>query len=352
MPLSITQPSFRLNMSLNTSPSPLLSLPTISLDRLRSGDIRESKNLVEACRTRGFFYLDLSSDDKLCQQWDEMLAAIKDYFEQPLGVKMQDARHSDNYGYEPQGTEAGPRPGTVDGYESLKVSRREFLKNATDLTTACGLAKSNLFFRFSSNAHEITMMMLEKLSNELGLEGADRFETFHKDEDESRTNLTLLRYPKHDELKDTSVGHNKHTDIGSLTFLLAGQWGLQALSPDQETWAFVEPRPKHAVINVGDSLCFPSGGKLISAVHRVIPIHDQQHEDRYSIAYFLRIADKASFRDASGKLWSAKEWHDFKFDAFRAPDSLDPANQILTGMMEKDDVHIRYVSPAPASVPI
>lgn len=79
--------------------------------------------------------------------------------------------------------------------------------------------------------------------------------------------------------------------LDHLPFLLAKQWELHALSPDQETWAFVEPRLKHAIANVGDSLRFPSDGQLLSAVHRVIPIHENQNEDRYSIAYFLRIAD-------------------------------------------------------------
>lgn len=98
------------------------------------------------------------------------------------------------------------------------MSRREFLKGATDLTTASGLSKTELFFDFSSNAHAITMMMLQRLSTEMGLEDRERFEAFYTDNVLSRTNLTLLRYPKHNVLKGSSVGHNKHTDIGSLTF--------------------------------------------------------------------------------------------------------------------------------------
>jgi hypothetical protein len=135
---------------------------------------------------------------------------MKDYFGQPLDVKMQDARQSDNYGYEPQGSEIAPRPDTVDGYESLKVMRREFLKGSTDLTTASELAETDLFFDFSRNAHAVTMMMTERLSDEVGLEGGDRFEAFHNDKVPSLTNLTPLRYPKHDELKGSSVGQQAH----------------------------------------------------------------------------------------------------------------------------------------------
>lgn len=192
-------------------------------------------------------------------------------------------------------------------------------------------------------AHDILMMMLERLSKEMGLKGSARFETYHAEPGPSLTNLALLKYPKHDESADSSVGHNKHTDIGSLTFLLCEQWGLQILSPDTKTWAFVKPRAGHAVINVGDSLRFPSRGELASVVHRVIPLHEKQHEDRYSIAYFLRVNDDVRFLDAKGKLWSAKEWHDFKFDAFRSPVTMENGMQVLTGMMEENDALISRV---------
>lgn len=74
------------------------SLPTIHLDLLRAEDAKESANLLEACRSHGFFYLDLNSDAELCELWEEMLPIIAQYFEQPLEVKMQDARSSDNFG--------------------------------------------------------------------------------------------------------------------------------------------------------------------------------------------------------------------------------------------------------------
>jgi isopenicillin N synthase-like dioxygenase len=75
------------------------SLPTIHLDLLRSEDATESTNLLDACRSHGFFYLDMTSDADLCKLWDDMLAIMAQYFHQPLDVKMQDARQSDNFGY-------------------------------------------------------------------------------------------------------------------------------------------------------------------------------------------------------------------------------------------------------------
>ncbi|KAE9363952.1 Clavaminate synthase-like protein [Stipitochalara longipes BDJ] len=328
-------------MGIKSLPVVSNSLPTLHLDLLRSGDAAESKKLLDACRTHGFFYLDLTSDPTICRYWEEMLALEKEYFEQSLDIKMQDARGSDNTGYEPTGTEVGPKPMTVDGYESLKISRREFLNGEVELSTSMR-DHTDFLFRFMREAHDLLMIMLERLSDEMGLQGPDRFENHHATPIPSLTNLALLRYPKHDnEYTESSVGHNKHTDIGSLTFLLCKQWGLQILSPDTKTWAFVKPRPLHAVINVGDSLRFTSGEALASVVHRVIPMEEKQLEDRYSIAYFLRVGDDVRLKDANGRLWSAKEWHDYKFDAFRTP-TIANGMDILTGMMEENDVLISH----------
>lgn len=74
------------------------SLPTIDLDLLRAENGAESKRLLSACQSYGFFYLDLTSDPELCKLWGDMLAIMKSYFEQPLEVKTQDARGDDNYG--------------------------------------------------------------------------------------------------------------------------------------------------------------------------------------------------------------------------------------------------------------
>lgn len=181
-------------------------------------------------------------------------------------------------------------------------------------------------------------MILSRLSSQLGLTGSSRFEFYHADPGPSLSTLGLLYYPKHDEAAAPSrVGHNKHTDVGTLTFLLARQWGLQFLSPVTKRWEFLEPRSGHAIINVGDSLRFPSGGELASVVHRVVPLQKTQHEDRYSIAYFLRMNDDARISDSTGKTWTAKAWHDFKFNVFKSPSTLDAKGQFLTGMMEEND---------------
>lgn len=199
-------------------------------------------------------------------------------------------------------------------------------------------ANHSLFLRFSNAAHEVVMTILRQfdlaLSEAFGMQ--TNLASFHQDNHPSLTTLAMFRYPKQ-ETPSVGIGHGKHTDLGTLTFLLCQQWGLQVLSRDPAGWQFVAPKPNHAVINVGDTLCFLSGRRLRSAVHRVIPTRGLQHEDRSSIAYFLRAKNEVEFEDSTGRTVSAKAWHDEKFDVFREPHEQQERVPILTGGMERGE---------------
>jgi isopenicillin N synthase-like dioxygenase len=150
--------------------------------------------------------------------------------------------------------------------------------------------------------------------------------------------MSMFRYPRQTEEEALKgIGHNKHTDIGTFTFLLCQQWGLQVLSPQQNQWLYVAPKKNHAIINVGDSLRFLTGNQLLSAVHRVLPFTNRQLEHRHSIAFFLRPADDTVYRDSNGRLVTANEWHNDKFNHFRASHAEQSSESILTGGMEKGD---------------
>ena len=126
-----------------------------------------------------------------------------------------------------------------------------------------------LFSRFISLSHYVTQTLLSCLSDALQLGDSDRLEKSHRDGEPSNTTLTMLHYPE--DTNAVNVGHNKHTDIGSLTLLFTEQWGLQVLEPETKNWTFVQPKAGHAVVNAGDSLRFLSGKRLRSCVHHVVP---------------------------------------------------------------------------------
>ncbi|KAF9482482.1 Clavaminate synthase-like protein [Pholiota conissans] len=126
--------------------------------------------------------------------------------------------------------------------------------------------RAELFESFIGLSHFVNKTLLASLS------------------DASNMTLVLLHYPQQNF--DDGMGHNKHTDIGSITLLFTKEWGLQLQQPGTTQWSFVAPRDGHAIINIGDWLRFLSGKKFNSYLHRVVPV--ASNEDRYQIAYFLR----------------------------------------------------------------
>ncbi|EFX01677.1 2og-Fe oxygenase family protein [Grosmannia clavigera kw1407] len=255
------------------------------------------------------------------------------FFNAPHKDKNEIGLPSQEHGYEPIGNHAGLLDSTKDGYEIFKVSRDEISKTSPNLPFIVnnkGDIETLLSFIAGSNI--ITKTILSCLSTALGLTGAARLEYSHRNEHKSNSSLAMFRYIPGSLTTSKEIGHQKHTDIGSLTLLFSEQWGLQVLPPQSSTWAFVEPRPGHAVINVGDSLRFASEHMLYSCVHRVVPFNTA--DDRYSIAYFLRPENDAKFLDSQGRWVTASQWHDEKYDVFKVSHGQhSPADAILLGGM-------------------
>lgn len=164
------------------------------------------------------------------------------------------------------------------------------------------------------------------------MKGRDSLSHVHSDGRPNKSTLYFLHYPP-PSMEKGEVGQNTHTDIGSLTLLFAPQWGLQALSPDTKEWEFVAPKAGHAIINVGDTLRFLSGNRFRSALHRAMPIENQE---RWCIAYFLRANDGTEFKDSDGGRSDAKSWYLRKFECFEKSHELQREGSVLTGGMSRD----------------
>src|SRR3569833_1723191 len=148
----------------------------------------------------------------------------------------------------------------------------------------------------------------------------------------------MMHYLPSDETGDKNIGHQKHTDISSLTLLFSEQWGIQIRPPGTcgaREMGFVAPKPGCAFVHVGDSLRYASGMKMQSCIHRVVPFTPSEH--RYSIAYFLRAEDDTMFIDNKKKNETADQKHDEKFKAFTDPpkwQAMAPRSKILGGKKE------------------
>ena len=232
----------------------------------------------------------------------------------------------------------------------VKVSRDEIqresphiprnIKNSSDLKVLENAISGN---------NIISKAILAALSTATGLTGAARFENLHRNSRPSTSTLAMMHYIPSNPTKDHHVGHQKHTDISSLTVLFTEQWGLQIRPPGTKEFGFVEPKKGMAIINVGDSLRFASKHNFQSCIHRVVPFDYSEH--RYSVAYFLRAEDETMFQDSEGRWISSRQWHDEKFLAFLASpmDQAKAPSSMLLGGMKEDETDV-YGAPKPVSL--
>jgi isopenicillin N synthase-like dioxygenase len=184
---------------------------------------------------------------------------------------------------------------------------------------------AELIERFMGQCDTICQTVLSCLSDALQLEGAARFEESHRASDPTKTMLSLQHYRK------GAGGHNKHTDISSLVVLFTRLPGLQVVMPETGAWTYVQPRPGHAIINVGDALRFLSGRRLYSCLHRVLPVNGDREKD--SVVYSRRPTDSVKVEDTEGNVVTVKAWHDNKYSMFVKANEVQDTSKISTGGM-------------------
>ncbi|CRG89333.1 hypothetical protein PISL3812_06369 [Talaromyces islandicus] len=326
-------------------PFPIAQLQTFSLQKLLSKDAAEVSRLLAAGEKDGFFYLDLTRPESLglWEDYKGVLSTMASFFDQPVEEKLPFAYGSDVQGYKPIGTQTGATEHSRDGFETIRVAM-DGLEWVDKPLPPAVLNKKALFNDFISKSRFHVKVLLASFSEALGLEGDDRYENAHADDKASNSSMTFHRYPRRDTRDETNIGHNKHTDISSIAFLFAQQWGLQVPSVSQEgRWDWVQPKVGHAICNIGDSLRFLSGMRLRSVLHRVVPVAEMDRAHRYSIAYFCRPAHGTMFKDSEGRMIACDEWFSHKFDVYRATHEEQRQNTILTGGIESAESRARIV---------
>ncbi|KAM7212573.1 hypothetical protein V8F06_012032 [Rhypophila decipiens] len=256
-----------------------LQLPTIQLARIVAGDSQEQKKLYDAATRPGGFILDFRSSHKDIIDTIEQLYALSDrYFERPDEEKSRDARDdqlpSQDRGYK-----------RSDCDETFEFADDELFRGDIKLPITLQ-GKSDLVRNFNQVCHAATMGMLSSLSDSMGLEGAQRFETYHQTDDSSDTGLKLICEPTLASAAD--VVENKHTDSGTFTLLFYERLGLHVYLPRENRWAYAPVPPAGcALVTVADSLQRLSGGQFLSPLHRVTQPRDGAHK-RFYLSYFLR----------------------------------------------------------------
>jgi isopenicillin N synthase-like dioxygenase len=276
---------------------PTVPIARISLSKILANDPNEGASALEACRTHGFFYLDLTSSpqgETLIQQSEDLLQLSYNAFNHPLESKREHAlvKGVSLFGYKEAGTvkqtDPNHRPDTTEFFNIAKDHMHNVAESRSYPDDI--LSEKLLIASFQKNAHELGMLLLGTLAKRLDLPPS------------AFTDKNIFTQPAGDHVRLThkfahvtdkdAIGLPSHTDFGSITILFNWLGGLQIQSHDpakQGEWAYVKPLAGHAIINLGDAMVTFTNGVLKSAKHRVVPAPGAQAEvDRYSIVYFVR----------------------------------------------------------------
>jgi len=279
---------------------PLAPIARISHAKLLRNDGEEAERVLEACRTHGFFYLDLTDNDDgqtLLEESEDLLRLAYSAFDCSIEEKRKFAlvKGVSLFGYKEHGTikltDPEKRPDTTEFFNVAKDHMHGYTESRS--YPADIIDKRDLFQAFTSNAHATCMLVLNTLAKQLNL-APDAFASKNLFREPSGDHCRLTHKFAHHSDK-SAIGLPSHTDFGSITMLFNWLGGLQIQSHDpakNKEWEYVKPTPGHAIINLGDAMVTFTNGLLKSGKHRVIPSPGEQADvDRYSIVYFVRPHD-------------------------------------------------------------
>ncbi|WRT68701.1 uncharacterized protein IL334_005681 [Kwoniella shivajii] len=269
-------------------------LPTIDLSKFDDPEGRKelAQTLIEAIRTKGFFYVVNYGIEQ--SKVDRQFALGAKFYDLPLEEKSKyipDLENGEYNGYRPAGR-AVLGGGVKDQTEVYNIPKFDGYhpRDHPDVI------KENIgeIEQFAKSLHTNVLDPLHTLIA-IALElPEDFFTNLHKYENPSEDHLRYMMY-RHftreqlNQLKDGlySLGH---TDLGTLTLLFRQPVAaLQIKDHKTGDWKWAKPLNGSLTVNTCDALSFLTAGYIKSTVHRVsVPPADQNQYDRLGLLYFAR----------------------------------------------------------------
>ncbi|KAL5419474.1 hypothetical protein PMIN04_006898 [Paraphaeosphaeria minitans] len=292
---------------------PTAPIALISLQSLLASDPSSCAATLEACRTHGFFYLDLRSTPlgtSLLSASTRLHFTTRTVFAHPLPYKTTHdlIKGVSLFGYKRAGIVKATDP-------TLRPDSTEFFNIAKDHLHAITPSRSYpaeiteketwiLLQTVAHDAHKVGMLVLRVLATQLGIPPTS-FTRKNEFAVRSGDHVRLTHKPARvSDSTTAAIGLPSHTDFGSVTLLFNWLGGLQIQSYDPSTpeqWDFVRPVDGTAIINLGDAMVTFTNGVLKSAKHHVVDAPGEQGRvDRYSVVYFVRSHDEAVMEAVEG----------------------------------------------------
>ncbi|KAI1824055.1 hypothetical protein F4861DRAFT_548980 [Xylaria intraflava] len=301
-----------------------VELETISLTKLLiDQDAAEQDRVFEACKGRGFFYLDLAGSepgDTIVKGANRIAAVADDVFKLPLEEKLQyrlGTGSSSLDGYKRVGESYADKSGTPDTAEFFNVGKNDMIVPDDQMGGSWPeviMSAKPLFKEYIVAAHTIGMAIVQILATKLGVDPSE-FASRHRIGELSGDHVRLTRGPPRDKEELPEIQTPSHTDFGTITLLMNWLGGLQVWSesarkaellnhePDTPgEWQWVRPKGGCAIINLGDAAVKFTNGVLCAGRHRVIPAPGVQGKyPRYSVVYFVRPENKCIMKQLRGR---------------------------------------------------
>ncbi len=268
-------------------------LPIIDVSGLRSDDfatrLEVAKNLGEACRTIGFFYIVGHGIPQLLQ--DAVFGGAKDFFagtdEEKDAVALVNSAH--NRGYLGFGKERLDEYSNFDHKESFNIGL-DLAPDDPEVLAGKAFRGVNQWpeipawretmLEYYDACHQLEFQIHRGLALDLDIDE----EFFTEKLARPAAVLRLLRYPAGSAADGKGeLGAGAHTDYGNITILAVnGVAGLQVRRRDG-VWLDAPSIENAFVCNIGDCLMRWTNDVYISTPHRVTrPV-----EERYSVVFFM-----------------------------------------------------------------
>lgn len=269
------------------------SIPIIDISPLLGGSAsgidKVAKDIAQACRSIGFFYiLNHGIPQALCTQ---VFAQSRAFFEQPTEVKeaLDIKKSAHMRGYFSNG---------ADKSDGIHDDFKEGFDLAADLPLDDPYVKAGLTFygpnvwpagspdfkavmtEYYRRMLELGRVLLSAFARGLGVQENFFDDKFRK----PMAQIRMLRYPPNLNKTETQIGAGEHTDFGWITMIVQDEIGGLEVLDSEGRWIDVPPIPGSFVVNVGDLMSRWTNDLYTATLHRVT---NRNTRDRYSVAFFM-----------------------------------------------------------------
>ncbi|KAF4333090.1 gibberellin 20-oxidase [Fusarium beomiforme] len=242
------------------------------------GNAELAQTLIEATRTKGFFYV--TKFDIPQSAIGRQFALGNAFYNLPIEEKLKPGGRRILSGGVKEKIEVW-NMATDNGQITQPVPK--LLKDHIDEITS-----------FAKDLHEKVLDPLYHLTA-LALQiPEDHLVNLHKWGTHNESHLRYMRYgkfsPEEIEKLEDGLWSRGHTDLGSYTLLFRQPVaGLQIKDHKTGDWKWAKPLDGSLTVNACDALSFLTGGYVQSTIHRVsVPPKDQRNVDRLGLLYFSR----------------------------------------------------------------